>query len=197
MNRIQQDKEMLTMFTARWKTLQVCYDTTEEDVQSLRRNIEDFVKGNDNAPIEYLMLLNEIEDWLVAKMEEECYAGESFSLTEDDVYRKIAQSAFEKVKKEWQDGECDEDEKEVWLLEIFNMMTYINDGDSCEIVAHKIFNEFLQIGCEVELDELLNMVNHLGLSCQQELLSIKIAENAFELGASPEIVLARVREILS
>ena len=91
----------------------------------------------------------------------------------------------------------DEDEKEVWLLEIFNMMTYINDGDSCEIVAHKIFNEFLQIGCEVELDELLNMVNHLGLSCQQELLSIKIAENAFELGASPEIVLARVREILS
>lgn len=198
MKHSQFNQKMLEKFNVRWKTLCICYDTTIEDVQSLREDIESFVTGNDDVPDEFFMLLSDIEDWLVIHMEEEIDNGdESLVLTEDEVYRRIALSAFKKIKTDSQDVDWDEDDEEIWLHEIVNMMMYINKGDSNEIVAYKILNDFLRLGYEVELRELTELVDFLNSSCEQELLAFKIAEMAFELGAAPEIALARAREILS
>ena len=103
-------QERLEEFTIRWTTLRVCYDTTIEDVEELRANIENFVEGKDDVPDEFFMLLNDLEDWLVAH-DEEFDDGEPSLLIEDDIYRKITLSAFEKIKNEWQDEEWDEDEE--------------------------------------------------------------------------------------
>jgi hypothetical protein len=121
--------------------------------------------------------------------------NETFAAHYNDICRYIAHSAFEKIKKELQDDEWDDED--IWLNAIFNMVVEINNGESKDVIAHKIFNEFLLVGYEVEICDLRELVNLINSLCKQELLAVHIAGMAFELGATPEIALARVREILS
>lgn len=197
MKEARESKEMLKMFMARWKTLRVCYDTTAEDVQSLRNDIEEFIKDKDDAPIEYHMLLNDIEEWLAEDIETIEEGDNAEDLTEEDIYIKIAISAYDKIKNEMRNSEWDEDDEEILLPEISNMLICINKGDSDHEVAYKILNDFLRMGFDIDFQELLEMVAIIRSICKQEQLAVHIAGMAFELGTTPEVALARVNEILS